>query len=173
MLFRSVSQSRYSTKGGGYAAYFGANINSFSISHNDFYSSRSKIGFYLSRDYDTLSSFVTVIKHGAGSLGQNPYYLSDTVLIPTHSLLDAAGLAINEVSNDISGKIRSSIPDIGASEFELCGNDAGINSLSGLSNPVPSSNIPVRVVLQNNGSSSLTSTTINWLVNGVVQPALS
>lgn len=166
-----IRNNIFSNKGGGYAAYFGANINSFSISHNDFYSSRSKIGFYLSRDYDTLSSFVTVIKHGAGSLSQNPYYLSDTVLIPTHSLLDAAGLAINEVSNDISGKIRSSIPDIGASEFELCGNDAGINSFSGLSNPVPSSNIPVRVVLQNNGSSSLTSTTINWLVNGVVQPA--
>lgn len=166
-----IRNNIFSNRGGGYAAYFGGDVSNFTISHNNYYSSRSKIGFYRSKEYDTLSNFVAATKQGVGSLNQNPYFISDTILVPTHALLDGSGFAINEVQNDITGRVRASIPDIGASEFDLCVNDAGVNGFSNLSNPIPNGNIPIKVILQNNGSSPLTATTINWTVNGVPKQA--
>ncbi|MFM9027646.1 MAG: right-handed parallel beta-helix repeat-containing protein, partial [Bacteroidota bacterium] len=77
------------------------------------------------------------------------------------------------VSIDIDKTIRSNPPDLGAKEFSICSNDAGVHEFWGLANPLPVGVNPIRVVLQNHGSNNLTSTTIFWSVNGVAQTPYS
>ncbi|MFM9027645.1 MAG: hypothetical protein ACKOQ6_06585, partial [Bacteroidota bacterium] len=88
-------------------------------------------------------------------------------------MLNGTGVAVAQVATDINNTGRSTPPDMGAREFSICANDAGVHEFWGLANPLPVGVNPIRVVLQNHGSNNLTSTTIFWEVNGVAQTPYS
>ncbi|MFY0608699.1 MAG: hypothetical protein JXR10_18435, partial [Cyclobacteriaceae bacterium] len=103
------------------------------------------------------------------SLALNPFYVSDTELRVNQAQLEGAGISIEGVTIDINGDIRTNTPDIGATEFEACIDDAGINQIINPTSPMSSSTQEILLGLQNHGTNILTTTTIQWEVNGVLQ----
>lgn len=107
------------------------------------------------------------------SVYSDPQYTDSTdyKVYPNSSnvLLDGNAKPIAGIVSDIEGKMRNaSSPDIGCYEFNLFNNDAGVNSVStaglgcdGVKN--------VKVTIADFGSSSISSVTINWSVNGITQ----
>ncbi len=74
---------------------------------------------------------------------------------------------------DIDGDPRPLAPsvgyDIGADEYLLPPNDAGVTALNAPGNPIVPGNQAVDVDITNFGASALTSANVNWSINGVTQ----
>jgi PKD repeat protein len=66
---------------------------------------------------------------------------------------------------DIESVIRSSPPDIGAKEFNLCANDAGIDGFIGLDGTVATGQNQVQVILRNQGTNTLNQVNIYLKIN--------
>ncbi|NBV14914.1 MAG: hypothetical protein EBS07_12750, partial [Sphingobacteriia bacterium] len=108
---------------------------------------------------------------GANSLNIDPLFLSSTNLRHYNNALNAGFNQISRVPTDIDGFTRTTPVTIGADEFKPVANDAAVVSI--VSNPpcIGVSNFQVRI--GNYGTTTLTSATINWTVNGVNQPPFS
>ncbi|MEO0001892.1 MAG: hypothetical protein RL766_1938, partial [Bacteroidota bacterium] len=74
----TIKNNIFANTGGGYSAYVGTNPSTFDISNNDYYSSKSRLGFYNGKIYDTLSQFIEATMQGSGSFDVNPYFIKDT-----------------------------------------------------------------------------------------------
>ncbi len=155
-------------KGSGNAVYFG-NTGYYS-DYNNFYASTAPPIKSSSIAY-SLGSWQLFSGMDANSYSGDPVYVSQTDLHSAGSYyLNGNGIALNEVTKDIDGDIRSSSPDIGADDFPftLQVNDAGVKDVE---NPdtLCAGVYPVKVRIRNFGSAVLTSATINWSVNGIPQ----
>ena len=169
-----VKNNIFANNGGGYAAYINSDISTFDWDFNDYYSTKNSLAFYLGTSYDTLSSLVAASGKDSNSLSVNPLYTSTTDLSINHTLLNNVATPLSIVSDDIDGTSRLVTPDIGAKEYSPCAVDAGINEIVGIAAPIPTAGpIPVEVVLQNQGTTTLTSATIQWEINGVLQTPYS
>ena len=169
----TIKNNIFANNGGGYAAFLNADISGSDIDYNNYFSSKRRIAFYRNKNYDTLRVFSVLTGKDANSKAINPFYSSTINLSPNHILLNSAGVAIPGITTDIDRVTRGATPDIGAKEFNLCANDAGVNEFWGLSNPLSVGSQPVKVVLQNQGTNTLSSATIQWEVNGVAQAPFS
>ena len=153
----------------GYYYYYGPTMN-----YNDYYVTGSNMGAYYGNTYSTLNAWQTASGQDANSRTITPLFYSNTDLHLHSCLINNTGTPITGVTVDFDNTTRSSTtPDMGADEFTPSPNDAGISSISSPAiNYCPGSN-PISVVLTNFGSSSLTSATINWSVNGTTQTPYS
>ena len=169
-----VKNNIFANNGGGYAAYINSDISTFDWDFNNYYSTKNSLAFYLGTSYDTLSSLVSNSGKDSNSLSVNPLYTSNTDLSINHTLLNNVATPLSIVVDDIDGTSRLATPDIGAKEYNPCAVDAGINEIVGIAAPIPTAGpIPVEVVLQNQGTATLTSATIQWEINGVLQTPYS
>lgn len=111
-----------------------------------------------------------------------PYNLHINSTINT--LAESGGQPINSylITTDIDGDIRwgntgyygnGTDPDIGADEFSLVKTDAGITAFAPSIDTICSGNKPISVILKNFGPQVLTSSKINWVVNGVQQAIMN
>lgn len=105
------------------------------------------------------------------SISNNPQYSSPTDLHLTSTVLNNLGAPLAQVGIDIDGEIRHvQTPDIGADEYTPNLLSAG---LMGFVNPsadsVYCSDLPLEVVLQNTGTTPLTSVILNVILNGATQ----
>jgi PKD repeat protein len=166
----TVKNNIFANNGGGYAAYVTSPISSFSMDNNDYFSTKRRVAYFQNTTIDTLSVFSALTGKDVNSKSVNPFYISTTNLQPNHTLLNGTGTAVATVTTDIDNALRAAAPDMGAKEFSPCGNDAGLNEFWALSNPLPVGNSTIKAVLQNQGTNTLTSATIQWQVNGVAQP---
>ena len=80
---------------------------------------------------------------------------------------------LNNLPLDIDSSLRNNPPTIGAKEFSGCSEDAGITRIVSPVSPLSSTTQDIKVELTNHGSTTLTSTTIAWSVNNVLQPPFS
>lgn len=127
-------------------------------------------------NYSTLSAWQSATSRDANALNVDPEYISSTDLHIRNVDLNEAGKLLNYVvPMDIDGEMRDSLtPDIGADEFIIeSANDAGISGSVTPVQPFASGSNSVKVVLQNFGSDTLKTVSINWAVNGVLQSAYS
>ena len=108
----------------------------------------------------------------ANSLNVNPFFVSDTNLTTNQGQLQA-GTLIAGVTTDIDGTVRGNPPTIGAKEYAGCNNDAGINRVVNPTSPLSSTTNNIEVELSNQGNNALSSVTIAWSVNDVVQTPYS
>ncbi|RYY83897.1 MAG: right-handed parallel beta-helix repeat-containing protein, partial [Chitinophagaceae bacterium] len=104
------------------------------------------------------------------SLSVNPFFTSNTDLHVAASELDGAGLAITGISTDVDGELRNDPPDMGADERAALARDAALTQLVAPQQPYTHGLQPVKVLLKNNGSQTLTSAQIAWTIAGVAQP---
>ncbi len=147
---------------------------SYQLASNDYFSPLSKIGYFNGNLYYDLGAWADSTGQDQGSQAVNPFFTSITDLTVNQALLNNAGLPVGGITTDIEGEVRSSSnPDPGAREFSLCSPDAGINAFTSPTSPLSLGPEPVKVILQNQGSSPLTSATLNWKVNETVPAPFS
>jgi parallel beta-helix repeat protein len=152
----------------GYAIYNNYPQSADSSDYNNFYSS----GIYLANwgsNLNTLSALKLTSGKDQHSISVNSAFLSNYDLHAGDLSLNAKGIRLSRISDDIDGNIRNlSTPDIGADEFSPPAVDAGINSLTD-NTPFVRGEKNISVNLSNNGINPLLSVTIHWTLNGVIQ----
>jgi PKD repeat protein len=106
----------------------------------------------------------------AKSLSIDPLFLSGSDLHIKNYLLKSKGVPFTGVTTDIDNETRNtSNPDIGADEFKLVPNDAGIIAVIKPLTGTCAGVLDVSVVIKNFGNDTLKSAIINWSVNGALQ----
>ncbi|MCX6352571.1 MAG: hypothetical protein NTX03_12050 [Bacteroidetes bacterium] len=133
---------------------------------------------YNGTTYNTIASYNTAIPSDSGSISVNPNYFSNTDLHTLSSSLNNAGNGSNGtwkastyVTTDMDGATRNATtPDIGADEFTPPTDDAGATAIT---NPAGAycigTSTNVTITLKNQGTNSLSSTTVKWWVDGTAQ----
>lgn len=147
----------------------GAKIHFSESDFNNFKSFGNGFALIGGTNYGALGALRNNTNRDSSSVSTDPLYKSATDLLPSNPGLHSIAQPYTEVPTDIAGKPRGSTPDIGAFEFDLAANDAGIIKLVGINSQQCAGTFPVDVVLQNFGSADLTSVDIIWTIGGVAQ----
>jgi hypothetical protein len=104
---------------------------------------------------------------GSNSVNIDPAFVSNTNLHHLNNSLNVGQNLLTTVPTDIDGQVRTTPVTIGADEYKPVANDAGVQQvLPGLLCVGVNT---VQGVIQNSGTNTLTSATVNWSVNGVAQ----
>ena len=157
--------------GGGIAVNFVNNTDLDSVDYNDWYTKGATLGEFNTAKYTT-ANWVLNTSLDSHSVFVNPRFTSSTLLITSAAQCYDAGDSVL-VHNDYFGRTRNpKRPCIGAVEFTLPANDAGVSSIDS-----PSSNFcktgaaNVYASITNFGIAALTTASVGWSVNGVAQKA--
>lgn len=162
------------TSGSKYGIYVATTANTINSDYNNIYVPTGNFGYYSGANRATLSAWTTVAPtNDLNSFTLNPFIstITNANYTPSNIALEDKGTAIINVFDDINGLSRNPIPDIGAIEFAVYNDDAGIVGIS--NGVICSGNNQLAVQLKNFGASQLTTATINWSVNGVNQTAVN
>lgn len=160
--------------GGGYAMEVpsgggtGINISNY----NNLYSTGATLGVWNGSSATNLAGWKTTSGKDANSVSLNPTYTSASNLHVSNTGINGKGISISGIVDDIDGQSRGGTPDIGADEFFPYALDAGVVAITP-SIPFAAGVQSVVATLQNFGSTTLTSATISWSVNGAVQTSVN
>jgi parallel beta-helix repeat protein len=158
--------------GSGFALYVKQDL--FLVSdYNNLFSPNGRVGYYDGTTLTTLADWQLITGFDAHSLSVNPLYVSLQDLHVQKGLLNAAGVADISVPHDIDGELRSNPPDLGADEFTATQTDVIAVQILHPPTPFPAGSIPLSLVIQNGGGTSLSSLTVDWKVNGSLQSSLN
>ena len=170
------SNNNIVNSGGGFAFYVGNASGIGSSFNNNIYTTGRFLGYWQGTSVATLAAWKSTSGHDTASISVDPYYYSKTTndLHVFNPKLNGAAIYNPSVKIDIDKQARNtSTPDIGADEFTPAAADAGIVSLTNPYGNFCTANTSVIAKLVNFGTSTLTSATINWTVNGTAQTAYS
>jgi len=149
---------------GGFALRFNYPISSNILDYNCYYSNGVNLVNDNSNLYNTITQWQTASSQDGNSVASNPFFISSSDLhIINAPLLDNSGVS----HPNVIGDLRASSPDIGADEFLPLAEEVEAISINPLIITCDSSGI--EMTIKNNGINLLTSTIINWTVNGVAQ----
>lgn len=159
----------FSNTGGGQALIMNSNSSS-TIDRNCYYSSGAVLGSFNSVNQANLSAWQSATTQDAASISANPYFLSASDPHVTQIALNEAAMPLAHVSVDFEGNARNATnPDIGGDEFTPPPTDGGLEYFNSPVMPFASGSNPVNVRFTNFGTSTITSASIEWTVNGVSQ----
>ncbi|MCF8298418.1 MAG: right-handed parallel beta-helix repeat-containing protein [Saprospiraceae bacterium] len=163
----------FANMGSGYAAYINNGLSISFSDYNNFYSNGNYLAYW-GGNHTTFSGLKTATGKDGNSKNIDPQFYSNNDLHSSSPGLNGGAIPIAVVPTDIDGETRSaSSPDIGADEFTIPPNDAGVvEMVYPLANPCIGYS-PIKVKIKNFGSTTLTSATINWKVNGLLQTPFS
>ena len=167
-----VLNNNFSCSVGGYAAYFQAPSAIDTSDYNNFYSTGTNLAYWGS-NVANLAALQSASGKDAHSVSANPQFVSNTDLHTGAIALHAAGTPISGITTDIDGDLRAATPCIGADEYILLGNDAGILALSSPTVSCPGDTANIIVELRNFGTDTLFTCNINWELNSVSQNTYS
>lgn len=155
---------------GGSAIYLpNGGISSLASNYNNLYSTGSTLVTLGTTSYASLSAWKTASNQDLNSISVNPNFTSTSNLHVTNVAINNMGTPIAAITKDIDGDDRHpSTPDIGADEFSVA-NDAGVTAINSPATSTCAGAQPLNVTIKNFGVSTLTSATINWSRNGVLQ----
>lgn len=155
-----------------YAIHKSSSTSFSAIDYNDYYVSGTfgVLGYSGTADVATLTGWQTTTALDVHSISEKPWFISDINLHTFSSNVNAKGVTIAAITDDIDGDPRDpSTPDIGADEFTPLADDILLvsiltpSSLCGLSNAEP-----VVIEVMNNGTNSISSFTGTYILNGGV-----
>ncbi|MES2617609.1 MAG: PKD domain-containing protein [Bacteroidota bacterium] len=152
--------------------------------YNNLFTNGATLGYQAATARATLAVWKTnTVTLDSNSVNVNPIYTSNNDLHSNQSLMDNAGTPTSFVVDDYDGTSRcpnggcpgtTSNPDIGADEFLPSALDVAVVSINGPTLICPNTvSYSVTTTIKNLGSTTLTSATINWSVNGVTQTPFS
>ncbi len=156
----------------GYALYISSTAYVTTVNYNNYYAPGSANFIYIGSAYST-ATYIGGGGFNANSRAGDPLYqnLANNLHTTGLQLFDAGTNA--GVNVDIDGDPRPLAPtalyDIGADEFSPSVNDAGITALTSPAQPFGAGIQNISAVVYNYGAATLTSATINWDVNAVLQ----
>lgn len=157
----------------GYSYYVdGADaVSALTVSnHNNFYTAGNVLAYWNGSPVNNLPLLQLASGKDQNSFSVNPQYTSYKDLYTNVGLLNGAALPFAGITTDVDGEPRdANNPDIGAAEFAGLGVDAGIVSIVSPSYPSPPGTYDLDVRIGNFGTTTLTSATIQWELNGVPQ----
>ena len=172
----NVVNNIFVNSGGGYA--FEITQVSFDNNYitnqdfNDYYATGSTTMRIGTANYASLALF-QLIGLELNSLSVDPAFPGLTDLHLNSADLNGAATPLTAVTDDIDGDLRNATtPDIGADEFNLVTEDAGVISIIGLDAVCPGS-ADIIAEVYNFGLGDITTLTLNWSVNGVTQTPFS
>ncbi|MFZ4402031.1 MAG: PKD domain-containing protein, partial [Bacteroidales bacterium] len=164
-----VKKNIFSNKGGGFGAYLNykpIGNNGWWIDNN-IYSSGSKIGYYsgTGTNYSDYLLFNTDVGIGADFGMYNPFFASDTNLLPYQKILNGACYGYPGIGIDIDDKLRMyNATDIGAKEFKV---DFGITQMiSPTLECVHGNSDTVKIYLKQFGDIPFTDIPLAYSING-------
>lgn len=157
----------------GYAAYFSSNTN-LTADYNIYYSASTTNLIWRTTSYATLAAWKNVTPFDDHSFQSATTFTSANNL---HIFADIEAsnnaIVLAGVGKDLDGDTRSATPDIGADEFDNPDNEAGVVKFMNIPYQICSGTVPLVAAVRNYGEIPMTSVTVNWSVNGVVQPAVN
>ena len=162
--------------GGGVAVYVSSSYFADTLDYNNYYvpSTSSNLGYWSGSSAADLSTWQSVSGQDPNSLSVNPLYNSATDLHPNSLGIYHMGIPGYGITDDIDGIKRNvSTPSIGASEFTPVRNDAGIASIDSPAASYCAGTHNIDISIEDFGTDTLISATINWSINGVAQTAVS
>jgi parallel beta-helix repeat protein len=156
-----------------YCFYYGTPAKVLYSDYNNYYTTNTNVAYY-SGAKATLAALQSSSGQDANSKEVDPGFLSSTDLHISSVQLNAAANFDTIVSYDIDGEMRDTLtPDIGADEFIVLGDDAGITAMVSPIVACPGDTMDIVVKLKNFGTDTLNSATVNWTMNNVVQTPLN
>ena len=171
--YHNIKNNNFVNTGSGYAAYiYNGTTYVTSCDNNNYYSPTGSFVYYSGTRSNLAAVKLASSTRNQNSVSVDPQYTSSTDLHTGSIALDGAGTPVTLVTDDIDGETRhATTPDIGADEYLLVANDAGVTAM-GPSAPCPGSSTIIATV-KNYGIAVLNSVVINWSVNGVTQTPFS
>ena len=136
--------------------------------YNDYFTTGATLAILNTTNYSNLASWIAASTFDTNSLNLNVIFNSSTDLRHTNTSLKT-GTPIGIVTTDIFGTSRVTPPTIGAYEFIQYPYDAGISIITNPTAPICPGPTSISVNLTNYGLNTITSDTIRWKINGVVQ----
>jgi len=171
-LLNNIFHIEGSGSGLKYCIYMSANatnlISDYNVLSNDATAGTNHIGYWGSAQ-TTLADWQMATMQDGSSKSVNPVFPATDDFKSTSFDIYQAGTPLSNVTTDVFGTPRDPVqPCIGAYEFVLVQNDAGIAQLT---EPLAicAGNQDVKVILMNYGISTLNTVTVEWSVNGVAQ----
>lgn len=162
----------FSNQANGYAFYTSYGTG-FTSDYNDLFTTGLNLGYY-SGDRSDLSAWKLATAKDFHSISKNPAFFSVSDLHTVLKDLNGSAVPVSSVTNDIDGEIRdTSHPDIGADEFTPPEADAGIIALDNPTNPCKFGSQQIKVSIKNFGTDTLTSATVQWKLDGVLQSSFA
>jgi hypothetical protein len=159
--------------GAGYAYYVSPGSLVSVSDYNDYYSTGNRLAYW-NGNRNSLSALKTANGKDSHSKDANPEFFSTTDLHTLSINLNESAHPLAEVVADIDGDLRDTLhPDMGADEFTPPQYDAGIVSVDAPVQPLQSGNNVLKVTVKDYGTDTLTSVTVGWEANGVLQTPYS
>lgn len=156
----------------GYFIYIASAVNTtLTSNYNNFYTP----GTYMMHHQDDvigLAKWKQLTNQDHLSVSVNPNFRSAGDACFGNNLLNDRVPLIKGIEQDMNGKVRKSMTDIGACELDPSGVDAALLEIQNPVKPIATPVQEVTTVLYNNGSETLSSVRIHWTVNGVTQPSV-
>lgn len=174
MYFQNGTAASYNLKNNivannssGYAIYMNTGGLLNSSDYNDLYTNGANL-IYNGGNVSNLSAWQSASSKDMNSISSFVQFYSNKDLHVNTSVVANLGVSISGLTTDFDGESRTTTPDIGADEFTLVANDAGVSDINNPLSPCPGSNA-VSVKVKNYGTTTLSAITVNWSVNGVTQ----
>jgi hypothetical protein len=158
------------TTGTKHGIYLGSTTISLVSNGNNLYVPGGNVGYY-STNRTTLADWKTANSNAydQASVSSDPLFINLATgnLRPNSVAIDNAGIAGQNVPNDILGNVRSTTtPDPGAYEFTVPPNDVAVIAVSGpVSGCGQTTQETVTVTIKNFGSNTQTSIPVSYKVN--------
>jgi hypothetical protein len=171
--FRNNNISVTSASTTSYVMYFGTPASVMQSDYNNLYTTGTNLAYY-SGAVTNLAALQSTSGKETNSKSVNPAYLSSTDLHSSSIALNGAAMVDSLVLIDFDGELRDTLtPDIGADEFILLPEDAGVFAMVSPIVSCPNDTSNFVVTLRNYGTDTLNNATINWSVNNVTQTSYS
>lgn len=169
----TIKNNSFVNTGIGYAAYINTPAGISSFNYNNIYTTGTKYAYW-SGDVANMAALQLSSADNANSISADPIYTSSTDLHAGSASLYNAATPISGITVDYDGDTRdATTPCIGADEFVLVVDDAGISSLISPVATCPGDTANVIVNLMNYGLDTLFTCTIDWEVNSVSQSSFA
>lgn len=154
-----------------YAGYYNTVNNVIENNYNNYYTNGSALAYWGGSAQATLADLKAASLMDSYSINVNPEYLSNTNLHSSSIGMNNAATPDTLVPYDIDMQPRSSTtPDIGADEYMLYSNNAGIQQWVRPTQSCSGDTLLIKVKLKNYGINTITSVKVNWSIDGVLQP---
>ncbi|MGL4599879.1 MAG: right-handed parallel beta-helix repeat-containing protein [Bacteroidia bacterium] len=156
----------------GYALYVTTAAMVNTVNYNNYHAPGSSNFIFIASAF-TPATYIGGGGFNANSRNGDPVYINNFTNLHTSAMqLFDAGTNLG-VTIDFDGNTRPMAPtalyDIGADEYTPSVNDAGISALTNPVQPFAAGLQNMNAVVYNHGAATLTSATVNWTVNNVLQ----
>ncbi len=114
----TVENNNFANTGGGYAVNFASSDGATAMDNNNLYTVGNFVARYGSTELVDLPAWQAATGKDLASVSYNPAFVSTTNLHTASNWLNAKGIPLVDVTDDIDGNPRDgSTPDIGADEY--------------------------------------------------------